>query len=134
MPCSVLRVYGTNFDVEGCLASSDLVVDAIHRRGERRSANSVHEMSGFTVLVSEADGNQFQQQVQDAIAFLRSRSLELARLRSYPGVEGVTLDFGCDFPFKRVCGRFYSLPHELLTECAALRVEVEISVYGVGQE
>jgi hypothetical protein len=134
MPCCVLRVYGRNFDAEGFLAASDLVIDTIHRRGERRSASSVHEMSGFTVLASEADGNQFQQQVQDAIALLRSRGPELARLRSYPGVEGVTLDFGCDFPFKRVCGRYFCLPLELVKECAALHVEIEISVYGVDKE
>lgn len=91
-------------------------------------------MSGFTVLVSEVDGNQFQQEVQDAIAFLRSHQPELARLQSYPGVEGVTLDFGCGFPSKQAAGRYFCLPLALVKECAALHVEIEISVYGVDKE
>jgi hypothetical protein len=129
MPCCVLRIDGANFDVEGFLASSDLAPDVVHRRGERRSANSIHETSGFTVLVSSADGNQFQQQVQGAIAFLRNHHPELARLRSCPGVESVTLDFGSDFPYRTAAGRFYRFPLVLLRECAALGVELELSVY-----
>ena len=84
MPCCVLRVYGKDLDAEVFLASSGLVAEAIHRRGDRRSARSkVNETSWFTVLVSDADGNRIQQQVEDAVAFLKHNP-DLARLVGYP--------------------------------------------------
>lgn len=131
MPCCVLRVGGPEFDPDAFLATSALVADAVYHPGDRRSATSAHEVGGFTVLVSEADGTQFGQQVMDAIKFLGANRDELIRLAQTPGVQGVALDFGCDFPYQRIAGRYYRLPLALLRACAAVGVEIELSVYGV---
>ena len=133
MPCCVLRVDGTDFDPDAFLATTKLVADVIYHRGDRRSANSTHERGGFTVVVSEADGTQFKQQVTDAIEFLRTNRDELVRLAQTPGVQGCVLDFGCDFPHQRIAGRYYRLPLALLGECTTLCVEIELSVYAVGE-
>ena len=133
MPCCVLRVDGAEFDPDAFLAMSALVADVVYHRGGRRSATSTHESGGFTVVVSEADGTEFKQQVTDAIEFLRANRDELARLGQTPGVQGGVLDFGCDFPHQRIAGRYYRLPLALLGECTTLCVEIELSVYAVGE-
>ncbi len=85
-------------------------------------------LSGFTVVVSEASGDDVAQQIQDAIEFLRTHKEEVARLASFEGLDGVDLDFGVN----RKNGFLQSshLPPEILTLAGALGVGVEISIYG----
>jgi hypothetical protein len=65
--------------------------------------------------------------VQDAISFLTVNNHEVARLRSFPGIEHVYLDFGiarrdvllqCDY-----------LPPELVQLAGALGLGIELSQY-----
>lgn len=127
MPGCILRVDGAEFDPDAFLATSGLVTDTIYRRGERRSTNSVSTSSGFTTLVS--DENELEQQVQVAVEYLLTNNEALGRLRGLPGVTAVLLDFGCEFPTKGIAGRYYRLPVSLLEACAALGIEIELSVY-----
>src|SRR5205823_6710754 len=95
---AVIRVYGTDFDVDAFLSHCALPVCAVKHRGEPVFSGSQpdgrrHGASGVHVLASEADFNEFPAQVNDAIAFLRGNDVELRRLRTFAGVETATLDF-----------------------------------------
>ena len=96
---AVLRAYGADFDVTAFLAGCSLPVCAVKRRGEpvfpaSQTSRRRHERSGVPVLVSDAGFDALPRQVEAATAFLRANAEHVQRLVEFPGVEGVTLDFG----------------------------------------
>src|SRR5687768_12921621 len=96
---AVLRASGEDFDVDAFLVNCNLPVCAVKRRGEpvfpaSQPNGRRHKRSGLHVTASEADFEEFQLQVKEAIEFLRANSDEVLRLCQFPGVEDVTLDFG----------------------------------------
>ena len=128
MPGCVLRASGDHFDPQRFLNDSAFVPCNVFRKGERKAQNRSWTSSGFTVVVSEASGDNLAQQVQDAIGFLGTHKEEVARLMRFDGLDGVDLDFGVN----RKNGFLQSsrLPPELLTLAGALGVGVEVSIYG----
>jgi len=128
MPGCVLRASGDYFDPQGFLTDSAFVPCNVFRKGERKAQDRSWTTSGFTVVVSEASGDDLAQQIQDAIEFLRMHREEVVRLGRFEGLDGVDLDFGVN----RKNGFLQSsyLPPELVTLAGALGVGVEISIYG----
>ena len=128
MPGCVLRASGDDFDYQGFLDDSAFVPCNVFRKGERKAENRSWSSSGFTVVVSEASGDDWAQQIQDAIEFLRKHKDEMARLMKFEGLESVDLDFGVN----RKNGFLQSnrLPPALLTLAGALSIGVEVSIYG----
>jgi len=128
MPGCVLRASGDYFQPQGFLDDSDLVPWNVFRKGERKAEKRSWDSSGFTVVVSEASGDDLAQQIQDAIEFLRMHKEEVARLMRSEGLDYVQLDFGVN----RKNGFLQSsyLPPEILSLAGALGVGVDISIYG----
>lgn len=55
---------------------------------------------------------------------------EVARLREFPGVESVTLDFPVSLIVNReVVARFHHFPESLVQSAGRLRLGLELSVY-----
>jgi hypothetical protein len=129
---AVLRAYGKNFDVDAFLTDCALPVCEVKRRGQpvfpaSQPDGRRHEASGVHVLASDADFNQFPRQVEESITFLQGSEAELRRLCSFPGVEGVTLDFGIERRDVAVqCDR---LPAELIRLAGLLALDIELSQY-----
>ena len=128
MPGCVLRASGDYFEPQRFLDDSAFLPCNVFRKGERKAQNRSWTSSGFTVVVSEASGDDLAQQIQDAIEFLRMHGEEIVRLRRFEGLDDVDLDFGVN----RKNGFLQSsyLPPELVTLAGALGVGVEISIYG----
>lgn len=127
MSC-VLRVSG-NFDPEDVLAGSPLRPESRWNHGERNAIGHPNKNSGFNVLVSKAEFDDFSKQVRDAVRFLKRYEGELARLLALSGVAGASLDFGVaqrDQPAWSL--RF---PPELVELAGTLRLELEVSLYAV---
>lgn len=126
MPGCVLRVSGDEFQVDAFLADSNLQPYDVHHRGEIRSRSRRHTDSGFRLDVSSADGN-LAVEVSDALAFLTTHAAELQRLRDFPGVTDVRLDFG---HYRRdVVAQFDYLPPDLLARAGNLGIGIELSLY-----
>lgn len=125
----ILRAFGDTFNPAEYLRTSSLQPYSIYRRGDRRfrSSESVHEVSGLKIEVSSAEWTDRATQFHDAIEFLRSNHLDLQRLTTWSGVEGVVLDF----PFEGGDGsaNFIRCPIGLARESAALNIELEFSIY-----
>ncbi len=123
---------GPDFEVDSFLAASPFRPAAVFRRGCKPSPSSrrVSLYSGFNLEVSEADGENPGQQVEDAMAFLRENKAELERLMALPNLNFVDLDFSWNFPYERVVIRSRDFPVELLRLCANLGIEMEVSVWG----
>lgn len=129
---AVLRAYGAAFDVDAFLAGCTLPVCAVKRPGEPVFSASQpdgrrHEQSGVHVAASDADFGEFPRQVAEATAFLRAEAEQVRRLVEWPGVEGVTLDFGV--ARRDVAVQCDHLPTELVQLAASLGLAIELSQY-----
>lgn len=93
MPGCVLRAAGADFDVDKFVGVSTLSSCEVYRKGEPKGRRGkLHEKSGLNIIVSEADGDDLQQQIEDAVKFLEENMAEVEFLFRF--AEDVSLDFG----------------------------------------
>jgi hypothetical protein len=130
MPC-VLRASGVNFDVDEFLKISSLdALTAYHRGAVQSPTSSVTrrtDSSGMKVSVSAREFCDLNGQVDDAVGFLRENDRELRRLRDFPGLERMDLEFPVedrDLVFQRD-----AFPHQLLLLLGELRIGLIVSRY-----
>ena len=128
-----LRVSGKQFNVDRFLATSDFQPSAIWRRGQKRwlSSNGVSDVSGFNLGVSNASWNNLQKQIKETLRFLKKYKNEVMRLRQYPGVESLELDFPINnrMDRKRVYSQCDYLTKELIHKAGQFPLSIEISRY-----
>jgi|SRR6185369_14367878 len=132
----VPRADGAEFDVDAFLLGSTPSACKIYRRGEPRlkgaRAAKRWEVSGINVAVSDASWSDLTAPVADAERFLCEHHQEITRLRTFPGVDGLVLDFpiasriGKDAGAQ--CERF---PAALVAAAGALGLDLELSLYAV---
>jgi hypothetical protein len=127
-----LRIWGKALDIDAFLAAIPLRAAATHRRGESRfprtkPGGTLNQVSTINVGVSDADFSDLSAQLEDARAFLREHMEHLRAARSYPGVEGLVLDF----PVQKRDALVQSdtFPAALLAEMGSLGIDLEISLY-----
>lgn len=130
MTC-ILRAVGKDFDVDSFIAKASLELDSWWRKGEKRfpksATSKVNQSSGVRVVVSEADFSQLAEQIEDVISFLRQNLEEVKFLASFPGVEGVVLDFGAEiYPPGWTS---FTFPATLLVLAGEAGVSLCLSVY-----
>lgn len=129
MSC-ILRVYGTDLDVEHLLLESGLRPYKVYRRGEQTYLHTTghhNAGSGFNLAVSEAEFHNPEQQVADALAFLEGHEPALTLLASFPGVENAVLDFGIED--RDVAAQVDSFPPRLLLLMGQFNLGLDISRY-----
>lgn len=130
----VLRVTGKHFDVDAHLARSGLTPCKVLHAGEPRSASrpeTLMEISGFNVVVSQCWSGDLSGQISDAIAFLDAHEHAIKTLRSAEGVDDIYLDFSVDLRIDRrkVMAQFDYFPPALVSRAGALDLGLEISIY-----
>ena len=131
---AVLRAYGSSFDVDAFLTGCTLPVCAVKRRGEpvfpaSQPNGRRHDRSGVHISVSDADFDEPGGQIAESIVFLRTEAEQIRRLCEWPGVNGVTLDFGIARRDAAVqCDHF---PAELVELAGSLGLSIELSQYPV---
>ena len=128
MPGCVCRASGDEFEPHEFLSSSLFNACNVFRKGERRGKTAIWNSSGFTVEVSAASGSELSKQVQDAVEFLVRNREEILRLKDCSEVADIRLDFGINR--KNGFVQCSYLPPELLEVAGALKVGLEISIYG----
>lgn len=127
------RASGTHFDVDAFLRESDIAPAAVFRRGQPRFPASqpdgqVLDHSGINVSVSDVEFGNIEQQTRDTLQFLADNLEEVARLKMYPGVEGLELDFAV-MGNDEVFVESYRFAPELLRVIADLGVTLCVSRY-----
>ncbi|HJT16564.1 MAG TPA: DUF4279 domain-containing protein [Thermoanaerobaculia bacterium] len=127
MPGCVLRASGASFDVDAFLKESPFEPDVVYRKGQRRrpASRGAQKASGFNVVISRSE--EPDQQVKDAMKFLKAHRQELVRLMKAPGIDGALIDFHC--PQQEFFARTAHLPNALLNSAAALGLDVDVSFY-----
>jgi hypothetical protein len=134
---AVLRAQGADFNLETFLSGCSLPVCTAKRRGEpvlpkAQPNGRRHERSGIHVLVSHADFQEFRGQVGEATAFLRANAEQIRRLVKFPGIEGVTLDFG--IARRDVFMQYDHFPAELVQLAGSLDLAIEPSQYPIEED
>lgn len=135
MSC-ILRLIGTNLDVDSIQSKITIAIDNSWKKGEPRFSqkenSKLHEKSGVTYLVSNAEFEEFEIQKIDAIAFMRQYFCELKKIHLLDGLEFAFLDFGITRRDVVVqCDYFQS---ELLLLAGQLGFDIELSQYPVSQD
>src|ERR1700684_203026 len=131
MSC-VLRASGTNFEVDEFLKTSSLDALTVFHRGEVQSRGSVMtqrrtEQSGMNVSVSTREFSDLRGQIEDAVEFLSENEKELRRLRDFPGLERMDLDFPVED--RDVVYQRDAFPHKLLSLLGGLGIGLIVSRY-----
>lgn len=130
MPC-VLRVSGTNLDLNALLDNFPVKAFRTWRKGEPRvpaSSNSkISADFGACFDVSAAGFDEFSKQQEDATKFLTSNRASMQQLTSFPNVEYAQLDFGIDWGASWVHSDVLS--PAFLRAAADTGISVEISHY-----
>lgn len=128
MSC-ILRASGSNFDVDEFLKVSSLDALTAFRRGAAQflasSVTRKSDYSGMDVSVSTREVSDLSGQVDDAVGFLKENDHELRRLRDFPGLERMDLDFPVedrDVVFQRD-----GFPHQLLSLLGGLHIGLIVS-------
>ena len=116
---------GENFERRRILAESSLRPYRVHHRGELNRSETYPD-SGFSVDVSDTDG-ELKAEIADAIDFLSAHEAELLRLRGFPGVSDIRLDFG--YYRRDVVGQFDYLPSSLIALAGRCGIGIELSLY-----
>lgn len=124
----MFRVDGLEFDVDRYLMVSRFTPNRVYHKGELRGrSGDRYNKSGFSVVVSEADGDDLPRQITEATEFLAANKEEIASLSKSISEGGASLDFGV---WQRSeFGYFCYLPPELLMLAGSLGVGIELSVY-----
>lgn len=131
MSC-VLRAAGDEFDVDAFLADCEVPPFKVFRRGQPRSSSKLNQQSGLNFSVSDAEMTDFDLQLEDATLFFREKREFVRRLTAFPGVEGVSIDFGV--AIRQPYGAGFRFPPELVATIGDLGVELEISTYPTSDE
>jgi hypothetical protein len=134
---AVLRASGTEFDPDRFCSGSLLKPCRLYRRGEpvfpaSNPGGRKNEASGINVVLSEADFHEFRRQVHEATVFLEAHQEDLARLRSFPGVESMTIDFG--IARRDVVVQRDFLPPSLIRVASELGLGIELTQYPVDED
>jgi hypothetical protein len=128
MSC-MLRISGSDLDVKAMLAQHPLPVNAFWKKGDARVLKGkFHTDSGASVVVSEADFDQFDLQIAEATEFLESHASTIASIVAYPGTEEVLFDFGIALYENHVAMSSY-LPPRLIQLAANAGIGVMLSHY-----
>lgn len=126
----VLHFFGDAADVEELQRLCPTVPCNVFRKGHPKSARPaarVARTSGISVVASEAEFEELEQQQADALAFLRRHQAELQAMRSVQGVETASIDFG--IYMRNVFVQGDSFEPDLLAAIASLEMRLVLSQY-----
>lgn len=128
MSC-VLTVVGENFDVDTFVAISGLSPHTVWYKGEpRNKRGELNQKNGFNLSVSDAEFNDFNNQVSDTLLFLSQNADKLQLLKTVE-IEFATLDFGVDTANNNGMYKGFYLPPSLVEAAAAFGIGVKVTVY-----
>ena len=135
---SVLRAGGAAFDPDAFLATSPWTEASVSRVGEPSifQSRGINTSSGMTVPFTERDWSDWNGMIQDAENFLRDSAFELRRLRSFPGIEDVYVDFPVELRIGRnnVAVQSDCFPPTLIAALGALSIGLEFTIYPCSEE
>ena len=134
MPCN-LRFAAKDFDVVTSVEMLSIEPFSIWKQGEttgRGNARKPFPKSGFSLALSDAGFDSFEQQVTDVTAFIKAHRQDFNLIKDLAScVQEVELylDFGLDTRMFTVGVQIDYLPTELIRLCAEIGAGIKMSQY-----
>jgi hypothetical protein len=131
----VLHFTGDLLDVDALAATSPTEPCTVWKKGEPRSKRPNAKLclsSGVSIVVSDAEFENFEDQQQDAIDYFAVHHKVLAEMRGTPGITHASLDFG--IAMRNVIVQSDAFSAELIATIGSLRLALMLSQYPVGQK
>ena len=131
MPEVYFELSGEDFSVDAAMAGSPLFAHAdVHRRGEATGFESepVFEASGLQVWIGGDEEAGLEQQIREALGFVRNYAAEIRRLRGLPGITVAHLRFSDHWP-NGIGAHSAVLPSALLLACGELGLDIVLCGY-----
>ena len=131
MPEVYFELLGDSFNPSAAIAGSPLLEFAdIQRKGESTglTRDPACETSGLQIWVGGDETAGLEEQITQALRFLREDAQEIRRLRHFPGVDCARLRFGDHWP-EKIAAHCPRLPSELLLACGELGLDIVLSQY-----
>ncbi|MGA6982686.1 MAG: hypothetical protein WBZ11_14115 [Candidatus Sulfotelmatobacter sp.] len=130
MSCT-LKASGTCFDVDEFLKVSSLdALNAFHRGDADFPISSVTrrgQYAGVSISVGVREFSDLNSQIRDAVDFLTANEQELQRLRDFPGLERMYLDFPVET--RDMVFQSDAFPPHLLSLLGRLNIGLVLSRY-----
>lgn len=129
MSC-VLSIIGVDFDPDAFLLASKLNVEKVGHKGQPRyktRPDSMFPHSLVSVCTSKAGFDEFDQQVDETIEYLKSNYEQLKVIAQTENIQYAHIDFGVNYMGKFM--QTHHFPLELVKLCAELGLCIEVSVY-----
>ena len=102
----------------------------VFEKGKPRSSrpnSRVARTSGVSLVASEADFDQLEQQQAESLVFLKRHHATLQKMRAVEGVQSASIDFGVHM--RNVIVQGDSFEPDLLAEIASLRMRLDLTQY-----
>ena len=130
----MFRFSAKKFDVDAYLKQSSLQAVEIFKPGEYQQTaleSWITEYPGFCVAASEADFDDFKQQMLDTAAFIHANKQELINLSQIPDKVSFFFDFGLETTLfeEDVWVDTFSFPIEFLRLLCETGASMELSYY-----
>lgn len=135
MSC-ILWLIGEGFDVDSFEQKSGLTFDKKTYKGQKMfktkpDDSRVVPHSSLSVATGNAGFDEFEKQVEEAIAYLEANFEQLKLIKSTPEIQQALLDFGADGQPDRFSQELHFTPR-LVELAGALGIGLTISIYSSG--
>jgi hypothetical protein len=125
-------VWGVDLDIDGLLTTVIMKPLAVFQKGKPRSEyvpqGKLCAHFGANFEISSADFSKLSEQVRDAVLFLKENREDILKVRAFPGIDGMTIDFAANIdPERFPCS--FNFSNELLISAGSLGVSLELSIY-----
>ncbi|MDT0584351.1 MULTISPECIES: hypothetical protein [Alteromonadaceae] len=130
-----LRVYGDDLNVIELLEAHNIKPSKIWKKGLPRfksAPSKLNSNSGFNVLISGAEWDEFEKQKLDALKYLEEHKSTLSSIAMYSGVDSGYLDFGIEW--RDVTVQCDSFPPNLIKLVGQIGFGIELSQYTPDEE
>lgn len=133
MPC-YLYINGKDFNVDEFVNKTCIPPEDVSRRGDTlpvpRPNGRTIKISAVQYIVSEADFNEHEKQINDALLFFRNHWQVISEHIVDAGIEFIYLDFGMDNEINREkITKTFIFPAELLKYLSVINCDLHVALY-----
>jgi hypothetical protein len=125
-----LRFCGDELDVIEIIETLRLKPSKVWEKGLPRFKSNpkrLNKHSGFNLLVSDTELNNFEKQKKEAIEYLSVNKELLSSIIKYKGIDGGDLDFGIEW--RNVAVQCDNFPSVLIKLAGQIGLGIELSQY-----
>ena len=124
-----LTVIAKDFDATSFIKQTNIKPDSIWINARTKGVSNTH--SGFSMITSSADFNDFKLQVKDTIKFLNKHKEKLKYIKLTKEIQTATLTFVVQSQIEKKGIHSAFFPRELIRLAGELLLDIEITLFSM---